>query len=101
MYPDDIKERKHAFATPVNYDFCGGWAAKSPLQKEKLKKQGFENIKDALLQKNVYFVTKNDSSTKWLVAYYNSEGVDVDIREIRTVSDKFKIVKVELCKTKK
>ncbi|WP_026505075.1 hypothetical protein [Butyrivibrio sp. NC3005] len=101
MYPDDIKERKHAFATPVNYDFCGGWAAKSPLQKEKLKKQGFENIKDALLQKNVYFVTKNDSSTKWLVAYYNSEGVDVDIREIRTVSDRFKIVKVELCKTKK
>lgn len=63
-----------------NYELCGGWAAKSPIYAEKLSRYGIGNIEsDLLYMNNLYFVTRVDRGTDWMVAYYRSRGYDVRV----------------------
>lgn len=73
-----------------NYDYCGGWLAKSPLARKKLADKGFRDMQSALLgRKGVYFVAAPERDMQWMEAYYAKRGVRVECRrtgEIRTDS---------------
>lgn len=72
MFPADNSYR--------NYDLCGGWASKSPIYAEKLSRYGIGNIESDLLHMNsLYFVTRSDRGTDWLVEYYRCKGYDVRV----------------------
>lgn len=72
MFPADNSYR--------NYELCGGWAAKSPIYAEKLSRYGIGNIEsDLLYMNNLYFVTRVDRDTDWMVAYYRAKGYDVRV----------------------
>ncbi|SHI03877.1 hypothetical protein SAMN02745229_01355 [Butyrivibrio fibrisolvens DSM 3071] len=77
-----------------NFDILGGWACKSPLQDAKLKAFGFKDIQSSLLSENVYLVVKSEYSTDWLMSYYNNKGVGIELSEVDTVADTFRIIKV-------
>lgn len=63
-----------------NYELCGGWAAKSPIYAEKLSRYGVGNIEsDLLYMNNLYFVTRTDRDTDWMIAYYRCKGYDVRV----------------------
>ncbi|MDE5818580.1 MAG: hypothetical protein K2N41_05125 [Lachnospiraceae bacterium] len=63
-----------------NYELCGGWASKSPIYAEKLSRYGVGNIEsDLLYMNNLYFVTRTDRDTDWMVAYYRCKGYDVRV----------------------
>ena len=64
-----------------NYDYCGGWLAKSPLARKKLADKGFRDMQSALLQeKGAYFVAAPERDMEWLLAYYAKRGVRVQCR---------------------
>lgn len=72
MFPADNSYR--------NYELCGGWAAKSPIYAKKLSRYGIGNIEsDLLYMNNLYFVTRVERGTDWMVAYYRSKGYDVRV----------------------
>ncbi|MBD5483104.1 MAG: hypothetical protein HDR15_11395 [Lachnospiraceae bacterium] len=63
-----------------NYELCGGWASKSPIYAEKLSRYGVGNIEsDLLYMNNLYFVTRTDRDTDWMIAYYRCKGYDVRV----------------------
>lgn len=74
-----------------NYDYCGGWMAKSPLARKKLADKGFRDMQSALLStKGMYFVAEPNRDMQWMKAYYAKRGISVECRlvdEIRTDSD--------------
>jgi len=74
-----------------NFDYCGGWLAKSPLARKKLEDRGFQDMQSALLkQKKVYFVAAPGRDMEWMEAYYAKRGVNIAcerVDEIRTDSD--------------
>lgn len=75
-----------------NFDYCGGWLAKSPLARQKLADRGFWDLQSALLkqslkQKKVYFVAAPNRDVEWLETYYGKRGVNIVcecLNEIRT-----------------
>ena len=72
MFPADNRYR--------NYEICGGWPAKSPIYAEKLSRYGIGNIESDLLNmNNLYFVTRADRGTDWMVDYYRCKGYDVRV----------------------
>lgn len=71
-----------------NYDICGGWVAKSPLTREKLRRYGINDLEDALLSGDVLFVAKPESDMDWLSAYYSFRGKTVQISSVAQVMDK-------------
>lgn len=77
-----------------NYDILGGWICKSPLQAKKMAMYGLTDIQSSLLMDNVYFVTTDESSTDFLIAYYNSKGYNITLKDVDKVADKFRIIKV-------
>ncbi len=79
--------------TYKNFDLCGGWAAKSPLARQKLERHHIRDIQGALCaskagrQMNTYFVADADSDLGWLAQYYAKRGIEVELRcvdQIRT-----------------
>lgn len=74
-----------------NFDYCGGWLAKSPLARQKLADRGFRDLQSALLKQNqVYFVAAPNRDIRWLEAYYGKRGVNIAcacVDEIRTDSE--------------
>lgn len=66
-----------------NFDICGGWAAKSPLTREKLGKMELKDIQNALCGKQqanktkAFFVAASGKDLNWLVAYYKKRGMDI------------------------
>ena len=78
----------------ANHDLMGGWASKSPLYYKKISKEGFSSMQDAILQKNVYVVSKTVNDINWLSDYYLEKGITVSIDKIATVSDVFDIYSV-------
>lgn len=69
-----------------NYDLCGGWTAKSPLYREKLLQSGITDLEKALAeQENVYFVSKVNRSTDWLVEYYRQKGREVSVEVVEEI----------------
>ncbi|MDE6054505.1 MAG: hypothetical protein K2G55_12240, partial [Lachnospiraceae bacterium] len=71
-----------------NFDLCGGWAAKSPLARQKLEKHHFRDIQSALCsdrtrgQTKAYFVVNADKNLDWLVQYYEKRGIMVELRRM-------------------
>lgn len=65
-----------------NFDICGGWAAKSPLTRQKLQRYQLKDIQHALCNKKgsptkAYFVSNKDRELDWLVQYYEKRGIHV------------------------
>lgn len=69
-----------------NFDICGGWAAKSPLARQKVERYHFRDIQSALCggrtggQARAYFVADVDKDLDWLVQYYAKRGVAVELQ---------------------
>ena len=73
-----------------NFDYCGGWFAKSPLSRQKLADRGFRDLQSALLkQTKVCFVAAPNRDMEWMETYYAKRGVNIAcerVDEIRTDS---------------
>ncbi len=76
-----------------NFDLCGGWAAKSPLARQKLERYHFKDIQSALggaetgRQAGAYFIADVNKNLDWLVQYYAKRGIAVSLEradQIRT-----------------
>ncbi|MDE6920273.1 MAG: hypothetical protein K2P89_10290, partial [Lachnospiraceae bacterium] len=76
-----------------NFDLCGGWAAKSPIARQKLERYRFRDIQGALCsgrtgrQAKAYFVVNVDKDLGWLIQYYAKRGITIELRrtdQIRT-----------------
>lgn len=71
-----------------NFDICGGWAAKSPLARQKVERYHFRDIQSALCggrtggQARAYFVADVDKDLDWLVQYYAKRGIAIELRRI-------------------
>jgi hypothetical protein len=68
-----------------NFDICGGWAAKSPLMREKLAVSGIKYIQSALYLQKAYFIAACDRDVTWLGRYYYSRGYDAAIICVDTI----------------
>ncbi len=62
--------------TYKNFDYCGGWAAKSPLARQKLARQHYRDVQSAL-GSTAYFVTAPGKDLDWLVQYYQKRKITV------------------------
>lgn len=66
-----------------NFDICGGWAAKSPLTREKLGKMELKDIQNALCGKQqanktkAFFIAVCGKDLNWLVEYYKKRGINI------------------------
>lgn len=71
-----------------NFDLCGGWAAKSPLARQKLERYHFRDVQSALCgsrtggQAKAYFVANADKNLDWLIQYYKKRGIMVELRRV-------------------
>ena len=72
----------------------GGWACFSPLCEKKLAAYGFNNMEQALLEDNVYFVKKKDIDATWLSEYYASHSKSVDMEMIKEIDGVFEVYAV-------
>lgn len=75
----------------ANSDIMGGWACFSPLFEKKLAAYGFNNMEQALLEDNVYFVKKKDIDSTWLPEYYASHSKSIDMEMIKEIDGVFEI----------
>lgn len=76
---------------PSNYTLMGGWAARSPLEAEKLRNlglfaqsdsaegQGLDEILSG--NANVLMATEADADPGWLLAYYSEKGMQAELKE--------------------
>ncbi|MDE6362707.1 MAG: hypothetical protein K2L86_00310 [Lachnospiraceae bacterium] len=74
--------------TYKNFDYCGGWAAKSPLARQKLARHHFRDVQSAL-GSTAYFVTAPGKDLHWLVQYYKKRNISVTpmcVDQIQTAS---------------
>ncbi|WP_207641361.1 hypothetical protein [Butyrivibrio proteoclasticus] len=78
-----------------NHDLLGGWASKSPIYSKKLKKAGFDNVQDALLANNTYFVQNKTFDIEWLSDYYQEKGINIRMYVVDEIADAFTIYKLE------
>ena len=79
----------------ANSDIMGGWICNSPLQDEKEAEYGVKDMESALLANGVYFVCDDVQDRQWLVDYYESKGVEIEMTEVTRVSDAFGIFDVK------
>lgn len=68
-----------------NFDLCGGWAAKSPLARQKLGQFRIRDIQSALCSSKpgrarAYFVVRAGGELEWLVRYYEKRGTKIELR---------------------
>lgn len=76
---------------PSNYTLMGGWAARSPLEAEKLRNLGLftqsdsaegQGLDEILLENvNVFVATEADADPGWLLAYYSGKGMQAELKE--------------------
>lgn len=76
---------------PSNYTLMGGWAARSPLEAEKLRNLGLftksdsaegQGLDEILLgNANVFVATEADADPGWLLAYYSEKGMQAELKE--------------------
>lgn len=63
-----------------NYGFLGGWACRSPLDRQKIGTFGMKSIEAGVLhQDNVYVTASVNRPITWLQQYLQEEGNDVTI----------------------
>lgn len=70
-----------------NYDICGGWAAKSPLVRQKMDRSRLKDIQGALCstaanRTKAYFIAGTDKELGWLVQYYEKRGIAIELKRI-------------------
>lgn len=90
---------------PVNLELLGGWACKSPLDREKLQGLGLDTktafssgtgLFDNLLQKDsVYVAAETGMDMTWLREFYASKGVQVQVICADTVGESWEIYAVQ------
>ena len=76
---------------PSNYTLMGGWAARSPLEAEKLRNLGLFTQSDSaegqgldgilLGNTNVFVAAEADADPGWLLAYYSGKGMQAELKE--------------------
>ena len=76
---------------PSNYTLMGGWAARSPLEAEKLRNLGLftqsdsaegQGLDEILLgNANVFVATEAEADPGWLLAYYSGKGMQAELKE--------------------
>ncbi|MBQ9512409.1 MAG: hypothetical protein IJR58_04385 [Lachnospiraceae bacterium] len=81
----------------MQYEFLGGWAAKSPLVKQR------DILTTLAEEEHVYYVARTTSlseaqgdaaNTKWLVDYAQEQGMNITVEKTDTVADTFYIYDV-------
>ncbi len=88
---------------PVNYDLMGGWASKSPLEREKLENLGLLSKEsgapalDEILRShpNVYVAAEAGADLSWLAQYYAAKGQKVSVKEADRIGNDWVIYSVE------
>ena len=88
---------------PVNYDLMGGWASKSPLEREKLENLGLLSKEsgvpalDEILRShpNVYVAAEAEADLSWLAQYYAAKGQKVSVKEADRIGNDWVIYSVE------
>ena len=108
---------------PVNYDLMGGWASKSPLEREKLENLGLLPAETAnsdgneggstdetgtgegtgsfaldeilLANENVYVAAETGADLSWLTEYYAAKGQEVLVKEQDRIGNDWVIYSVE------
>ena len=92
-YSEKMFDTKTALIDKSNMNTLGGWAALSPIEKNKLSSHGLESMFTGLLKGEVYFCKKSDIDMNWLDAFYKANDINVDIKLEDTVSS-FEIYRV-------
>ncbi len=65
-----------------NRELLGGWICNSPLYDKKLQAYGMTSAEEGFARyDNVFLVQSEESTTDWLVAYYESKGCRIKITE--------------------
>ena len=78
-----------------NLVMMGGWASKSPAEKDKLNNLGYpEGMEETVLSDTAYIVADKDTDMEWLKNYYKEKDMDVEIRHADDVAGEFIIWKV-------
>lgn len=90
---------------PVNLELLGGWACKSPLDREKLQNLGLDirtefssgtGLFDNLLRKDSVFVAaETGSDMAWLADFYASKGVQVQVIRADVIGESWEIYTVQ------
>lgn len=71
-----------SYKNKENGDLLGGWIALSPYTDEKLNKHNIANIKDGMLQDNVYLIQRRGRDTDWIVDFYSGRNINIEVREL-------------------
>ena len=78
-----------------NAVLMGGWASKSPAEKEKLSYFGYTgSMEEALLEDNAYVLADKDTDMEWLVLYYKDNGINVSLTKTDEVAAEFVVWKL-------
>ena len=78
-----------------NMTLMGGWASKSPAEKEKLSYFGLsKSMGEAVFDEKAYIVTDKDSDLEWMKTYYGDIGRSITIEKTDEVAGEFVIWKV-------
>ncbi len=90
---------------PVNLELLGGWACKSPLEREKLQRLGLDTktsypsgtgLFDALLlNSSVYVAAETGADMTWLENFYASRGVQVQVTCEDVIGESWEIYAVQ------
>lgn len=69
-----------------NYTIAGGWACKSPLEREKLLKFGVDRVESDLINRdNVFFVAYSSTDMEWLKDYYRMKGIHLRLETVHEI----------------
>lgn len=78
---------------PGNFDLLGGWAAYSPLWKQKAEQLGAaEGPFTGLLQEDSRFVVRNGEDLSWLREFYAGRGITVQTETVDEIGGFFDVV---------
>ncbi len=81
----------------ANWTLMGGWASKSPAERDKLLKFSLgDNMKEALLLDNTYVVATCYTDMSWLFDYYEEKGIETEISADCDIAETFTIYKVTM-----
>ncbi len=90
---------------PVNIELLGGWACKSPLDREKLQNLGLDTktefpsgtgLFDNLLRKDsVYVAAEAGADMNWLLDFYASKGIQVQVTREDVIGGNWEIYAVQ------
>lgn len=73
---------EYSYKNKENGDLLGGWIALSPCTDEKLSNNKLTNIKDGMLQDNVYLIQRRGRDTDWIVNFYSGRNVSIEVEEL-------------------